>query len=1150
MAEKNIIRQDIVQILFETAGVEDILNSETALSGLKGALKQLAKDSEHCEESNKKNTQSMMGMFAQSELLGKLADAGKKVIDVLMDCVDASAEFQTSLAKLETIANTNAVPMETLSNDLLALSNDTGVAVTSLTESAYQAVSASVDTASAVDFVAQANELAAGGFTSTETAVDVLSTAINAYGLEVSEAGQLSDYLITTQNLGKTSVDQLAQSVGKVIPLASAYNVEMDNLSSAYAVLTANGIATAETGTYLKSMLTELADTGSTVAGVLQEETGMSFSELSASGQSLGDVLSIIGASVDNDATAFSNLWSSSEAGVGALSLLNAGTEKYNSVLNEMQNSTGAASQAYETMTGTAKHAQEELTNAANNLKIAVGNSLLDTFTDLNHKGADALNWLTDFVQEHETLVSSLTAGIAVAAAATVGIVGLSAAVATLAAAAEALNLTTGGALKIAGLIVGGIAALATGIAALNGVLSDGKEDVEDYDGTLEECRNEIELTDAALAKAKDRYGDNSDVVKDLESDLSTLNKQYEKGGGYLAELYEQFNIAAEAIDELQESIHTQYDELDTMNVGGYQAVSMLEALSEKSEKTNTDLDLMQSYADYLNDTFNCNIQVNYETGELTGFDPASMTEEINSMLEQNRIDIAKQALSDPDYVRAYQTDYESLQNAEQELEELRNKYGEAGIAAYEFYKESEAAGKKYEDNRLDYKEYAEEMGVYGWGWGEPLQEFLQDMDGATEKVEEMQKNIDTSRQEINELCEDAGDESGEFYQMMIESWEAGTNAIDELADSTETSITRSKQAADGVEEVTGVMEQYTDSLLELAQAYDDAYEAAYESFSGQFGLFDEATTKSDTYTESTVANAQKALDSQLAYWENYAANIESIQSVSAEQLGVSQADYDAFMMYIQNGSEQAAGLAESLAWNLEQENYDAVTNLIETNAELNDMHNEMAQNTADWQIDLDEGMQNIIDQMEKGVDALDLSGPAAISGANTMSAYISAISAAKETAVSETQSLVDSVQAVLDGAGLSYSVNVDTGSATAETPVHATGTTNAEDIFIAGEQGAELIVGMGGSTVFPASETERIIDTVADYMDFSGGYTPGSTSVRSFNSDITYAPVFNLTQYGGTTIPNQKQVKRWMRQTLDDAFLGMLRTNPPVYEI
>lgn len=500
MAERNVIRQDVVQVLFESDGTDELLHGEDALDHLRESA---GSTGDALDGLGQSSSQSTAELLAQSEIMDKVSDGCMQFVEAVMECVSASAEFETSIAKLSTIADTSQVSISELSSDLLSLSNETGVAAESLAESAYQAVSASVDTASAVDFVAQANELAVGGFTSTETAVDVLSTAINAYGLEVSEAGRLSDYLITTQNLGKTSVDELAQSVGKVIPLASAYNVEMDNLSSAYAILTANGIATAEATTYMKSMLNELADSGSSVAGILREETGMSFSELSASGQSLGDVLAVIGASVDNNATAFSNLWSSQEAGVGALSLLNAGTEKYNSVLNEMQNSTGAASKAYEAMTDTASHAQEELTNAANNLKIAFGNGLLDTFANLNSTGAEALKWLTEFVQEHETLVSSLAAGVTVAALLTAGAIGLSVAISAVTTAATALNVATGGLLIAVGAAIAAVAAVTTGIVALSGALSSGEEEVADYDGTLEECRNEIELTQAALAKAK-----------------------------------------------------------------------------------------------------------------------------------------------------------------------------------------------------------------------------------------------------------------------------------------------------------------------------------------------------------------------------------------------------------------------------------------------------------------------------------------------------------------------------------------------------------------------------------------------------------------------------------------------------------------------
>ena len=92
---------------------------------------------------------------------------------------------------------------------------------------------------------------------------------MNAYGLGADKATHVSDVLLTTQNLGKTSVDELSASMGRVIPLAAAYKVNVENLSSGLAIMTANGIATAEATTYTKSMLNELGDTGSTVARAL-----------------------------------------------------------------------------------------------------------------------------------------------------------------------------------------------------------------------------------------------------------------------------------------------------------------------------------------------------------------------------------------------------------------------------------------------------------------------------------------------------------------------------------------------------------------------------------------------------------------------------------------------------------------------------------------------------------------------------------------------------------------------------------------------------------------------------------------------------------------------------------------------------------------
>lgn len=328
------------------------------------------------EESEKSASKvSTFGDVLKGSLAAELIADGMRAIgsgirEIGSATMQAGADAETAMAKVATIAGTSALPLDKLQAQIMELSTQTGISFAEIAESVYSAISGGVDTANAVTVVEKATKLAAGGFTDTATAIDVLTTAINAYGLSAEDAAKLSDYLLTTQNLGKTTVDELAGAMGKVIPLASAYGVKMDNLSSAYAILTANGIATADSTTYVKAMLKELGDSGSTVAKLLAEQTGKSFAELNAKGMSLGDVLGILGASVDGDTGKFNELWSSSEAGIGALSLLGSGAERYDEVLGAMRESAGLTEQAYATMTDTFAHRSDELKNTLSNLEI------------------------------------------------------------------------------------------------------------------------------------------------------------------------------------------------------------------------------------------------------------------------------------------------------------------------------------------------------------------------------------------------------------------------------------------------------------------------------------------------------------------------------------------------------------------------------------------------------------------------------------------------------------------------------------------------------------------------------------------------------------------------------------------------------------
>jgi TP901 family phage tail tape measure protein len=464
--------------------------------------------------------------LAQALLAAGVTASVKAITDALMDCTQASMEFETAMAKVGTIADESQKPLGDMRNEILALSSETGKSVGELAEATYQAISASVATESAVDFVGTANKLAVGGFSDTTTAVDILTTAINAYGMSADDASKISDVLITTQNLGKTSVAQLGASMGMVIPLAAAYNMNLEDLAASYALLTANGTQTAQATTYVKAALNELGSTSSVVGSTLKKQTGKTFAELMAEGNSLGDVLQVLADSVDGDTTAFNNMWSSSEAGVGMLSILNSGTSKYNSLVQAMEGSTGAATTAFEKMSETGEFAQQRFQNATENLKIAIGDELAPVLMELQQSGADAMEWATEFVKEHPEVVAAVTAlaaALAVLAAALVGLLVVQQVTTAFTKFSAALLANPVGAVAVA---LTALTALTAAAVAFGAVMKDRTSESVKNRKAIEQCKDSYdELKDSMEEHAKER----KENIKSAKTEAATYQNLADK---------------------------------------------------------------------------------------------------------------------------------------------------------------------------------------------------------------------------------------------------------------------------------------------------------------------------------------------------------------------------------------------------------------------------------------------------------------------------------------------------------------------------------------------------------------------------------------------------------------------------------------------
>ena len=1017
-------------------------NLDEAAEAARKASEEVEKFGDKSEETGKQSEESSKkGRDGIKELQGVLASAGiaatlNEIKNGFFDCSEAAAQFETSTAMVATIADTSQKSLSSISKEVRTYSNETGEAASDMAEATYQAISASVNTADAAAFAGTATKLAVGGFTSATTAVDVLTTAINSYGLAASDATQLSDYLITTQNLGKTSVDQLAQSVGKVIPLASAYNVQMDNLSSAYAVLTANGIATAESGTYLKSMLSELGDTGSDVSEVLLNSTGKTFAQLMEQGYSLGDVMSMLGDAVDGDSTAFNALWSSTEAGIGALSLFNAGADKYNSVLDSMRTSAGATEKAYSTMADTTDKSKQRMENAFNNLKISVGDVLNPALTQVYEGFTGVFAGMSDFVYEYPAVVAAISA-IAV------GVGGFTGALAAYNLATTAAKFVTEAftatlAANPYVLAAAGIVAVTAAAVTLTGVLITQSDEYEGMTATCRDQYDELQRLNDQYNAACEQYGENSDAANSLRYQLDQLNDEFETNRQTVKEFVAECDGLVESHNKVMDAYNSSTSSIKDQELGTLALTQRLGELASQNTQTTASYTEMKAIIDQLNadvpglgltyDGVTASVEDTVEALEKAA--KAQADEERKAEQMQTCVDL-----------------YKEQADLTQQIAEA-----EANLDA-----ERQRRGMRKDDVTGDWVN-----GIGFWTEDSPWIAWTSDIDEYKKSLEELQAAYDENQQTLADIKSE---------------WTGVAQAVEDAQNQTVTYD----------EAVSMATSSAQSALDELTAAYDKAYESARTSIEGQIGLFDTMKTSS----ELSISDMEKAMQSQTDYLNLYSENLKK-----AAEYGLD----DGLIKSLSDGSEESAGYINAIIQNIEKlggstEGMPAAASKFVT--EFNSKFEEtekakdtFADNVAKMETDFDEKMGEIENRMSETVQNMEMTDEAQKAAKDTIKAYCDAIRSMTGEAGSAAEAVAN--------AAASHLKTEPTTTPTTTTPTattvtgHANGTLSAqEDVYIAGEEGPELIIGARGSEVFPTQETERILAAVNSVENAPDDTTP-----------------------------------------------------------
>lgn len=240
--------------------------------------------------------------------------------------------------------------MGSMSDDVKAFSKEFGTLPEEVVPALYSSISAGVPPDNVFSFLEVAQKAAVGGVTELETAVDGISSVVNAYGDDVIDAGSASDLMFTAVKKGKTTFDELSGSLFQVIPTASSLGVEFGDVTAALATMTAQGTPTSVATTQMRQALVELSKEGGKASDTFQKVSGKTFKEFIAEGGNVQDALQLMEAHAQDTGVGVNDLFSSVEAGNAVLALTGNGTESFTENLEEMQNSAGATDTAFNQM--------------------------------------------------------------------------------------------------------------------------------------------------------------------------------------------------------------------------------------------------------------------------------------------------------------------------------------------------------------------------------------------------------------------------------------------------------------------------------------------------------------------------------------------------------------------------------------------------------------------------------------------------------------------------------------------------------------------------------------------------------------------------------------------------------------------------------
>lgn len=324
---------------------------------------------------------------------GAVAGLGVAINAVGKASVVASANFESAMANVKTLLPTQDIFH--FDKALIDMGRRLGQSPKDLADGLYQVISAGVEAGDALGVLEVGSKAAKAGLTDTFTAVDGITTILNAYSLKATEAERVSDMMFKTVEKGKVTFPDLAKFVGQAAPLAAQAGVRPEELLSSVAVATAKGIRPSTAFEGLRSAIANVIKP-TEEARKTAKRMGLQFNVAALQSKGLAAFLEDVRVKSRGNTEALSILFGDVSGLNTILAVTGGGGDTFARTLDDVTDSAGSTTRAFDIQRETFNEHKKSVDANWEAIKIKLGNGLLPVLNE----GLVATNKWLDRLQD------------------------------------------------------------------------------------------------------------------------------------------------------------------------------------------------------------------------------------------------------------------------------------------------------------------------------------------------------------------------------------------------------------------------------------------------------------------------------------------------------------------------------------------------------------------------------------------------------------------------------------------------------------------------------------------------------------------------------------------------------------------------------